>query len=225
MKKILLGALLASPIAAQAVDFEIGLGVSKFNTLADGMWYQEGFPHRLDLQRPAASVGISGPVNDWLRWRVAYHYLGNVGSSAYAVPDATDYVDGVGGYNLQTKSCNGECGPTRMFVGHGNLQGIAITLEPHFDYRGFQFAIEGGAWIYHANWHVTAYNNFDKPNQWPAVEEYRYSRKIDVSYTVGASISRGNWTVAYQYFKTPARNMPFPVIWSNVQLLSLRYKF
>lgn len=225
MKKIAAAVALAVPMAASAVDFEIGVGAAKFTPLADGMWYQEGYPHKLNMRSPAISLGATGEITSWLSWRAAYHYLGNVSSHAKAVPDATDYHDGVGGYNLQTKACNGECGPTRTFVSQGNIHGVALTLEPHVTYKGFRFGIEGGPFLFHANFKATAYNNYDKPNNWIPIEDFNYKRAVEVGYTLGASVSRGQWAVTYQYFHVPTKWAPHPAIWSDVHLVGLRYRF
>lgn len=217
-------ALMTAHAANAQPKIEVGVGVSQFTTREDGLWYQEGFSHKLDMRSPSISIGLTGDVNSWLSWRASYVYLGNARSSADAVPDATDYPNGVGGYNASTKSCNGACGPMRKFVGRGNLQGVYFTLEPHVTWNGWRFGIEAGPFLYRATWNVDIYNTDGAP-QWAAYEAMSYKPRIELGMVAGASVSRGHYSVAYQWFHAPTKWNPVPAIWNNVHMITLRYSF
>src|SRR6185369_17668114 len=86
MKK--LGLILAFvPASVFAVDFEIGAGIAHTTTRGNGMWYQDGFPHKLDLNAPTLEIGLSDNFiqrGRWgANWRASYIYLGNVHSDAW----------------------------------------------------------------------------------------------------------------------------------------------
>lgn len=224
MKALLLALALIVP-TAHAVDVEISLGASRFTYLQDGMWYQEGMPHSNRMTSPAASVGLVGDVLPNLQWRAGYAFLGSVSSDAMAAPDMTDYHDGVGGYDPGTRQCRGSCGPQRRFVGRGYLHGLYLTLQPYVDVKGYRLAVEGGPFFYHAQYHVTAYNTDGAP-QWIPVETFKYrAPAVEVGWLAGASVSRGPWSVAYQFYHVPSKWRPDPTIWKNVHLLSVRYRF
>jgi hypothetical protein len=72
-----------------------------------------------------------------------------------AVPDATDYADGIGGYNPRTHACNGECGPMRYSDTGGSLQAIALTIEPYCEVGKWRFSVEGGPEIFKETWTST----------------------------------------------------------------------
>ena len=78
--------------SANAADFEVSAGESKFASQPNGTWYQNGFAHDLDLTSPSLSIGATGYVNDWMRWHAGYMYLGDASSNAIAVSSDAAYA-------------------------------------------------------------------------------------------------------------------------------------
>ena len=57
-----IAAMLPLSAYAAAPKLELGVGVSKFDLRDDGLWYQEGMPHKLDMRSPAVSIGLTGDI-------------------------------------------------------------------------------------------------------------------------------------------------------------------
>lgn len=232
MKRTLLaGVLCATASAANAVDIEVAVGAARYNTVGDGFWYQEGFPHRLNLTGAAAQIGLTGEITSWLDWGVGYAWLGRTNSTALAVPDASDYPDKIGGYDLATKGCYGgpsACGPKRQFSGSGSVQGFYATLRPHVDFNGWRFGIEAGPFLYYARWNMTAIN-VDNGPRWLYIEDMSMRPKWAIGSVIGVSISRGPLTLQYQrFFDRPPSDEPnkdYPALWRHTDMLSLKYRF
>ena len=213
------GALaLSAATLAHAWDFEAGVGASTFDDHGNGTWYQEGFDHTLKLKSPALMVGLTGEATNWLRWHADYVYVGTVSSNALATP-----VDS--NYNQQTHACNGSCVAMSRFVGGGNLNGVKLTLEPHFDYRGWQFGAEFGPFIYRPTWRETVYNWVPGPGVEPSTIEVKTNQSIHVGAVVGASVSYKRLSVVYNHFFATARGTQFPPIWKSADMLMLSYRF
>lgn len=221
MKK--LGSILAFiPASVFAVDIEVGAGVAHYTTRGNMMWYQEGFPHKLDLNAPTLELGLSDnfiQYGRWgVKWRASYVYLGNVHSDAWATP-----VDS--NYNPQTKSCNGECYHMSRYVGNGHNQGIRLTLEPNYTFNGWKFGVEGGAYIYRPTWNATIY---DVPPCKGCEGQTLHSRSphnIQFAPVIGASISHGPFSVSYMHYFNKTRNDPGYAIWKHTDTVTLRYRF
>lgn len=132
------------------IDVTILGGVSKFTPQHDGIWYQDPFPHQLNMISPSYGFRVDGKKNsdDW-SFGIGYMNLGKVTSSAKAV--ALDgMVPGDGGYNASTKSCNGPCWPLSQWNGSGNVQGVFGAATKHYG----PFALEAGVYIYKPTWKV-----------------------------------------------------------------------
>lgn len=214
-------ALLFAP-AAHAVDVEIGAGVAHYNARGNGMWYQEGFPYKLDLNAPVVEAGLAGNVLDrgrfGLDWHATYVYMGDARSDAVATSDEN--------YNAAARGCRGTCDFQSRFVGHGGLQGLRFTLEPTYTYNRWRFGIEAGVFVYRPRWHVTVYNR-------PAETDYETTHafqvagdtSIRVTPVIGASIGRGNVSLAYLYYVNASSGAPYHSLWNSVHTLTIRYRF
>ncbi len=223
MKRLALAACAALlPLAAHAVDFEVAAGASIYSTIGNMTWYQEGLPHKLDLEFPAFQVGATGAILPWLDWHADYVWLGRVRSDAIATPDDANY-------DPATRSCRGPCIAHSRFVGNGMVQGFAATLEPHVDYRGWRFSASAGPFLYRANWDVTVYDWIASPQDTPHTIHAHHVPDWQLGYVAGVGISRGNLTLQYQrFFDQPRSNEAagnFPVLWRHTDMLSLRWRF
>jgi hypothetical protein len=225
MKKFLVGALLAVPLAAQAVGIEAELGVAYFADRGDGFWYQEGFPHILKLQSPAVSVGITGDAirqgQYGLAWHASYVYMGKVLSEALATPLDQNY-------NLKTKSCNGECLPLAKWHGSGFSHGLRLTLEPYIHVYGWRVGLEAGYYISKNFWRMEITGVQTHPTV-PPRDFLGYDDGGWRAYhTFGASIGRGNFDIVLRHYRNQSHADPsakFPAIWSQTTTFTVRYKF
>lgn len=202
-------------LSALAVDIELGLGGAHYTTRGDMMWYQEGLPHKRDLNAPtyeASLVGTAWQSGAWsMDWRASFLYVGNVHSDAMAVADED--------YNRFTKTCLRGCDTAARFVGNGHQIGVRLTVAPTYTYNGWRMAPEGGLYIYRPTWHEVMYTvyggslNVNGTTHW------------QLAPVIGASIGYGAWSVAYLHYFSKTLNDPYHAIWKATDTITLRYRF
>jgi hypothetical protein len=137
MKQILyvLSALLSLfCFSALAVEVKADLGVTQFTQIANGTWYQTGFPYHLDLTSPSVSLGLytdkTKSNNEWLNgWQLGlgYDYIGHASSSALAVASDANYNE-----NSPTH-CNGPCWPLSHWYGNGKVDGTFLAVRKTYN--------------------------------------------------------------------------------------------
>lgn len=217
MRTRLAAVLAVTSCNAMAVDLEIGAGVARYTTRGDMMWYQEGFPHKLDLNAPTLEIGLHGNAyqhGQWgLDWRTSYVYVGNVHSDAMAVSDDN--------YSRHTKSCIGPCKRADRFVTNGHMSGIRLTIEPTYTYNGWKFGVEGGVYVYRPTFHASIYDGDGGPGQWHS----NYKPPIQVAPVVGLEVSRGPFSLAYMHYFSRTLRDPYYAIWKATDTVTLRYRF
>lgn len=210
------------PCVASAVTVEVGAGVAHYEARGNMMWYQEGLPHRLELNAPAFELGLTGTLLErgrWgLDWHAGYAYMGTAHSDALATPDDRNY-------SKATKSCVGECIAHSRFVGNGHVHGIKLTLEPTYTYNGIRFGIEAGAYVYRPTWNVTVYNWIPEKGAEPQTITAAGNRHVGVTPVAGVSIGYGNLSVSFLHYFNTGSGAPFHSLWNGTSTLMLRYKF
>lgn len=228
MNKIALSvALMLTAMSCRAetsfFQIEAGIGGSAYKKAPDMMWYQEGFSHNLQLTAPAVEIGFTGPIYQSAHWGVDWHldwaWLGTVHSDALATPDD-------GNYNPKTKSCNGPCLPLARFKGSGHDQGFFFAIEPHIDYGGWRFGIEGGPYLHHVTWTEDVTDDRRWSNI-PISIHAAYSSGWQLSYMLGASVEYKRVALVYQYFESSGKKSdPYGPIWSGgTHMLTLKYRY
>jgi hypothetical protein len=199
-------------------NFEAGIGGAAYQSGPDGLWLQQGFEHKLNLSAPAIEAGFTGNIlqrPSWgLDWHLDYVWLATIHTQGKAVPDAN--------YNLQTKTCNGPCLPFANFTGSGHDQGFMLTLEPHYDYRGFRFGVEAWPYLHRSTWSADATNQVDFFGQTPRSTHFEHDPKWQLGAVVGASVGYKNFALKYQYLlNRRSSSDPTPQIWNGVHVLML----
>lgn len=206
---------------------ELGLGVNRYQTYGDGIWYQEAMEHHLDLIAPVFSIGATGPISQrgsWgIDWHVDYVNLGHVSSQCECTPADQNYdavhhrlitplPDNVGNAN---------------FVGNGNAQGIALTLEPHLNYQHWRLGVEGGLFPYRPSWNETIYDWAPGPGIPAATITANTPHGIQLGWVVGFNVGRGPLSVSLQHYFLPNRfdSNHFPTIYTGADVLLLKYRF
>jgi hypothetical protein len=207
------------------VRAEIGAGVSRYSAQGDGTWWQEGMEHDLGLSAPVLMLGLTGPLyirESWgIDWHVDYVSLGHVSSQCECTPDDADY-------NTHTHQLQmSHPVPNANFVGNGNAQGIAFTLEPYFRYSGWRFGLEGGAFAYRPSWDMTIYNWQGDTSVPAQTLTANTPHAIQLGAVVGISVGRGPLSVTLQHYILPTKfdNAHSPAIWKGADVLLIRYKF
>ena len=200
---------------------EAGIGGSAYKQAPDGYWYQEAFPHTLNLTAPMIEVGITGNLFQRGRYGLDYHlgwaWLGTVHTDVQAVPDDANY-------NTTTKSCNGPCLPLARFKGSGHDQGFYATLEPHVNVGQWRFGVEAGPYLHRVTW-TEDVSDVVRWGQGPYSIHAAYSSGWNLGYVLGASISRGPLTLSYQYFDNSGkRGDEFGPVWTRTQVLLFKYR-
>ena len=219
MKALL--ALLALPLAAQAVTLEAGIGVAQFKDRGNMFWYQEGLPHQLHLTTPNVEIGLTGDVLPHLAWHADAVYMGPVRTDAVATPDDANY-------DPVAKYCRGQCIARSNFTGRGYSWGARLTLEPYTHVAGWRIGVEAGAYLTRNRWTETVYDWSPNPDDGLGLRTIRVDDTSGwrVVPTVGASIGRGNVDLVYRWYRTRSPNSTaYPAIWQSTQSITLRYRF
>jgi hypothetical protein len=207
------------------VHLELGAGVSRYRPMGDGTWYQAGMPHSLGLSAPVLSAGFTGPV--WRReswgvdWHVDYVNLGHVHSSCSCTTD--DNYDAKSHRELS----NPPPAPNADFIGNGNAQGVALTLEPYYLYRGWRIGVEVGLYPYRPSWSETVYGwtpSWSVPGRTVVVNT---PHAWQIGKVVGLSVGRGPLSIEYQHYWLPTRytDESPPAIWGAADVLMVKYRF
>lgn len=232
-----LGCAAAGARAESFFQLEAGLGGAAYQHGPDGLWYQDGFQHTLDLAAPAVEVGLTGDIFQHGEWGVSWHldwaWLGTIHTDAMVPSANTNTTSGkwVGpdliGVN-QADPCSGPCRNLSRFIGSGHDQGFMLTIEPHYDFRGWRFGVEAGPYLHRSTWSEDVVNWVPVAGAAPRNIHVEYKPEWLVGYVVGASVSRGNFSVAYQYFQNRTKGSmsnPYPAIWQGTHVLMAKYRF
>lgn len=219
-----LGCAAAGAHAQSFFQIEAGIGGAGYSDGGDGYWQQDRFEHKLQLTAPAFEVGITGDLYQTARWGISYHvdwaWLGTIHTQSLATPSDTNYNPS------STTGCNGKCWPLANYQGSGHAQAFVLTLEPHYDVGQWRFGIEAGPTLTHATWTEDVSGWVSSPTGTPVNLHVVSTDGWRLGAVVGASVSRGAFSVAYQhFFMRPSGANPAPPIWHSVDLLMARYKF
>jgi hypothetical protein len=221
----LLPLLLMAPLAAHALSFEAGVSSTNYGTQGDGTWYQQGMPHVLNTKTYGFSAGITGSL--WARgaygvdWHVDFVSLGHVSSTCDCTPIDSNY-------NTQTHSLVANPVPVAnaQFVGNGQAQGVALTVEPWIRYRGRRFGIEAGLFPYRPSWDETIYNWQVQPGVSQTLH-VSTPHGLQLGQVVGINVGQGNLTVGLKHYWLPTRfdSTHSPALWKGATVVEVKYKF
>lgn len=205
-------------------EVELGTGLTHFTRAENGIWYQEGFPYRLQMDSPSLSVGVRHKIADNLviidriNLRGGYEFLGRVKSTAVATASDEDYA-----------TCSHDtstCWPTSHWYGVGDVQGLYLTLQPEIDIGDYSLFAEAGVSFYRSSWRV------DIPDWRPTREgPERYltathQTRWERTNILGVGIRRGAWSLAYTQRKARATGDEFPAVYEGkARNISIRFAF
>jgi hypothetical protein len=224
-----LGCTAASAHADSISDYvhlELGAGVSHYSAMGDGTWYQEGMSHSLGLSAPVLLGGFTGPLysrESWgVDWHVDYVSLGHVSSDCFCTPIDANYST-----STHRLVSNPIPVPNANFVGNGDAQGVALTLEPYIRYQGLRFGVEAGLFPYRPNWNETVSHWAIVPGAQMTTLQVNTPHAWQLGKVVGISVSRGPFSVTYQHYVLPTKydSAHSPAIWRGADVVMVRYRF
>lgn len=211
-------ALLLVPVAAHAWQFEAGVGRTSYSVQPDGTWYQAGLPHNLNTHSVAFTAGVTGEL--WrgsrfgLAWHAGYVFLGN----ASATCDCTEWDRD---YSIAQRRQITPGAPHAQFNGHGNMQGVAVTLEPYAHYGAWRLGVEGGVFAFRPQWDEVVHADME------GTVILHTPNRLKFGPVVGVSVSRGAFTIGYRHYWLPTNysNASPPSLMTGADVLMLTYKF
>lgn len=211
------GCAAASAHAESFFAIEAGLGFTHATREGDGMYFNEGFSHSTPTNSFGARGGIVFNAIDaqplsWvpgLRVHLTYAYWGSLKWQATVVDDVNVRADGsLAGYSTASKSCfNNNCGPRRTFYSSGSTHSINLTVEPYWNLgSGWTVGVEAGPSVYWGPW-TSDYVSIDPGWAGPPGTVQQVSHRVvpHLGALVGASVSKGPFSVRAQYLFAPPR--------------------
>jgi hypothetical protein len=108
----------------------------------------------------------------------------------------------------------------------GHDAGFKVTLEPFFKIGDkWRIGIEAGPYIHRDTFAVTVTNWYASNSSTPQTIGVAYVPRWRVDYVIGASVSRGNFSLQYDYYRASGASGDTPLFWSSVQVLMATYRF
>lgn len=209
--------LLSAPSLAASGTFEIGGGVTNYEPVGNGIWYQKGFPYRLKLRSAAWMLGWQQPITERLVLHVDWVSLGAATSNSWDTP-----VDA--NYNSKEERCYGECVSMANFVGRGSASGLAVSLSQHFG-RGGWFFVNAGLYLNRVKWEERVYNWQPSPPTPARDLDVVHRARWEVALVTGVGVRFGRFTLMEQYYPVSAKGDGVPAIFhgANVLMMTVRY--
>jgi hypothetical protein len=221
-------ALLLASMAAHAVDVEVGVGAARAIPQENGTWYQEGFPHSLNLRSPVFLLGVTDDLTPNVAWHVNAVSLGSYSVDSWDTPNDANYSGS--GYR-------GNALPLAHYIGSGSVYGIAATLHAHTQGE-WQFGVQAGPFIYHSTWSVAVPNWYPSAEVSPGVfAQTGPISPINVSqsqwstrHMVGLTLRHGQFSAALAYYSDKHGfkghgDDPWPPLWKGQYVLMILYSF
>lgn len=215
--KYLVYLLLALCSFAYAGDVTLLVGVSQFTPHETGVWYQEEFPHRLNMR--SGSLGLrydSATGANGLSYSVGYMNLGRVSSSAQAI--SSDAV-----YGATHSQCNGsECWPLSTWIGSGDVQGIYGSRVHHIGAWAFEY----GLYLYRPTWSVHIPDYYWQIGQPPVDLTVTHNPKWQIGPMLGLRYQVDKWSLNLSTWHTASEGDECASLYTNQTYnLSVGYTF
>jgi hypothetical protein len=219
---------MAAPVIGHAASVEVGAGVAQARTQGNGVWYQEGFQHSLNLHSPAFLLGVTGDLTPDIAWHVDAISLGSYSVDSQDTPNDANYSGS--GYR-------GNALPLAHYMGSGSVYGIAATIQAHTQGK-WQFGVQAGPFLYHSDWTLAVPNWYPSAETAPGVfVQTGPISPINVSqsqwalgYTVAASLKHGPLSLVLSYYAdghgfSGHGADPWPPLWKGQTVLMILYTF
>lgn len=221
---IAIAAILPAYVWSSEFHVELGAGSTQYTARADGIWYQLGMSHHLELNGRAYKFGVTGDAyasDDWgVTWHADYVNLGHIRSDC-----ACTTIDAYYDMKAHVLAHNGYV-PVAEYSGHGGAQGILLSLAPYVQRGNWRIGVEAGLFPYRPDWHETVYGWHIEPG--PTV-----TSRGATPYTwqwgkmFGAFVKHDRFTVSYELYRLPTRfdDKHLPAQWTGAHMLMVSYEF
>lgn len=193
---------LSATMSAFGTEVEIEGGLTHFTKIANGNWYQEGFPNTEHMTSVTAGLSVLTDKDaNGLQYGVIY---GNYGEASVESMD----LDVDANYNPNSPThCNGPCGPLSHLHGQGNIPYFGLELRKTFDegmlkdvYVSVSAVDTRASWkITNDDWHGPGVPNYKFDTYHKVVNTY------NLAYAIGYNIQK-NMSVAFEFVPTHAPN-------------------
>lgn len=214
---LLLASLFWSPAWASGGTPEVGIGVTLFQRVANGTWFQLGFKNHESLSSTAWMLGWRQPLSHRLALHFDWVSLGSASSWSMDTPADSNY-------NTAAHACNGKCLPMANYVGEGSASGLAVTLSRHFG-RGGWLTLNGGLYINRVKWAEQVYGW--QPNPAIAAQDLSlvHHTHWEIAPAAGVGIRHGKWAVEGEYYFVKSTGDSIPAIFNGAGSIMLRAEF
>lgn len=208
-----------------ATTVEVAAGIADAAPRENGVWYQKGFPYRMQRRAPALSIGLRTDVTEHIALHGGLYWLGPARTDAQAVTNDALYTP-----NTPTH-CPGVCPPTARFITHGSVYGARLLAEWHTG-GAWDLGVMAGPIFYHTTWALDVPDWFPTA---PAGNSYtrgpvspihlRYGR-WSYSKAIGARLTHGRQFIELMMYEDGASLVPeFPPNWSRHVTLTYGLSF
>lgn len=207
-----------------ATTAEVAAGIADATPRENGIWYQKGFPYRMQRRVPALLIGLRTDVTEHVALHGGFYWFGSARTHAQAVGDAA--------YVAQAPNhCFGPCPPTSRYITRGSVYGARLLAEWHTG-GAWDLGIMAGPIFYHTTWAL------DVPD-WFSVDRtpggyalgpvtpvrLRYGR-WGYSKAAGLRLTHGHQFVELMVYEDGASLVPeFPPNWSRHVTLTYGFSF
>lgn len=226
---MLRGLFLALLLAASAplcahVSVEIGAGITQASPRSNGIWYQRGFPYRLDLQSRAVEINLRWQVSQKVALIAGVVDLGRHSSDSWDTPRDENYSGN------PSSPCIGACLPLSHYMGHGGVRGVQLLAGRRMG-ENWRLEMQGGVLLYQTRWTLDVPDWYPSAGAWstvgPITPIHTHDQRWAVGGVVGMELSkRGSpWHISLRYYDDGAgfggHVGIWPPIWRNDVALML----
>lgn len=189
------------------MDIQLGTGATQYGHHADGIWYQQAFPHDLNTRAQSLSIGIADRT-----FRAGIESLGRVQTYAVATPSDADY------------SANGGASkwPMAHWYGAGSVTGLYAARL----WNIHPVVIETGLTVYKATWSETIDDWRPCETCSPRYTKVTHNGRLNLSPYFGVGLNIGTAQVMVTARQTQTRGDEWTAFYSGVTYnASIRYTF
>lgn len=179
--------------SANAADIELAVGRSQFTVIADGNWYQDPFPHSINLVSPSIAIGITDYVTDAIRYHAGYRYLGAVRSDAQAV--ASDpYYHKYGADAAKYLKLG-------RWTGYGSVNMIYASLAPEYRANnGITYSVEFELSVYRPTWTEDVTDVQQDVGLFLQNFHFEHDPRLEIAKAIGFGIKYESTQLLIQYY-------------------------
>lgn len=218
---------LLSGVAHAEVKVEFGVGMARAEAKEDGNWYQKRFPHELDLNSQAITLGIRTDVSEHIALHAGAYRFGQNRSNALAVTHDALYAP------RSATGCPDECPPLANFQGHGFTWGLRAMAEFHTT-GPVQVGFMAGPIVYRTTWTENVPDWFPTEptaqgyTSGPVIPLHLRHTRWNVSGAAGVRITHKNMFAELMWYRdgsSVSNETFFPPIWKSHTALTYGVSF